>query len=57
MVQPCSWRATLMVAVGKNQRVLAEALVWTTYLIDRTPPAMIRGLLEELPRLQRLLSD
>jgi hypothetical protein len=46
-----------MVAVGKNQRVLAEALVWTTYLIDRTPPAMIRGLLEELPRLQRLLSD
>lgn len=34
-----------------------ERIVWTSDLSDRTPPEMLRGLLEELPRLQALLYD
>ena len=38
-------------------RIERDAIVWGTDLTDRTPPTMIRGLLEELPRLQRLLFE
>ncbi len=38
-------------------RIERDAIVWRTHLTDRTPPTMIRGLLEELPRLQWLLLE